>query len=307
MQRRISRRTLLGAAGGLAVGVPAIAALIAACGDGGSGAGDAPDTASTTSEPDSPVRGGTLKVALTGDPPNLDLSQTTDSIVVLVTAHIYETLFTWDSEYRPVPLLAAGLQVSEGGLLQTLTLRQGVPFHNGEEMTAADVIASINRWGALSGLGEGLLEATDEIVEVDPHTIEFRMNAPFGTFAMALARQLQGCAIYPKSVLDRSDESSLAEYIGTGPYRFVEWQPDRRIRLERFGDYVSPTGDTNGYAGAKAQYFDAIDFIPVRNEATRIAGIQAGDYHYLETASPDQYESLQGNDAVAVDILPADA
>jgi peptide/nickel transport system substrate-binding protein len=254
-----------------------------------------------------PIRGGTLRVALTGDPPNLDLNQTTDSIVMLVTSHVYETLFTWDANYRPVPLLAAGHDVSNDGLLHTLRLREGVPFHNGETMSAADVIASIERWGLLSGLGEGLLEATDSIVEIDAQTIEFRLRQPYGTFEMALARQLQGCAIYPKSVLDRSDETSLAEHIGTGPYRFIEWQPDVRVRVERFDSYVSPEGEPNGYAGRKAQWLDAIEFIPVRNEASRIAGIQAGDYHYLETASPDQRAALQSNAAVAVDVLPADS
>ncbi|HYI14585.1 MAG TPA: ABC transporter substrate-binding protein [Thermomicrobiales bacterium] len=303
--RRLSRRRLLRAAAGIGLAIPT-AGLLAACGD------DDDSDSGTTVEPTAtlaeagPERGGTLKVALTGDPPNLDLMQTTDSIVMLVTSHIYETLFTWDADYRPVPLLAASHEVSDDGLLNTLTLRQDVPFHNGETMAAADVIASIERWGVLSGLGESLLEATDDIAEVDPQTIEFTMNQPFGTFAMSLARQLQGCAIYPKSILDQSDESSLAEYVGTGPYRFVEWRPDVRVLVERFADYASPDGEPSGYAGAKAQYLDAIEFIPVRNEASRIAGIQAGDYHYLETASPDQAPTLEGSDSVAIDTLPAD-
>ena len=306
VSRRLSRRALLRAAAGIGLSIPANG-LLAACG------GDNDDRSGSTAKPTDtpsrlePARGGTLKVALTGDPPNLDLMQTTDSIVMLVTSHIYETLFTWDADYRPTPLLATSHEVSEDGLLNTLTLRQDVPFHNGETMAAADVVASIQRWGMLSGLGESLLEATDEIAEVNRHTIEFTMNQPFGTFAMSLARQLQGCAIYPKSILDQSDESSLAEYIGTGPYRFVEWQPDVRVRVERFDDYVSPDGEPSGYSGSKAQYLDAIEFIPVRNEASRIAGIQAGDYHYLETASPDQATTLEGSENVAVDTLPADA
>ena len=70
---------------------------------------------------------------------------------MLVTSHIYETLFTWDGEYRPVPLLAAGHEISDDGLLITLRLREGVPFHNGEAMQASDVVASVNRWSANSG------------------------------------------------------------------------------------------------------------------------------------------------------------
>lgn len=295
----------------MAASLPILTPLLAACGDnednvaGASGAGSAVESPASATA--TPRRGGTLRVALTGDPPSLDIHQTTDSIVVLITSHVYETLFTWDASYRPVPLLAASHEVSEDGLLNRLTLRQGVPFHNGEEMQAADVIASISRWGAISGLGEGLLAATDEIVEVDRHTIEFRMKEPFGTFSMALARQLQGCGIYPKTVLDASSEMDLAEYIGTGPYRFVEWRPGQHIRVERFDDYASPVGDPNGYAGSRSQHLDAIEFIPVRNEASRIAGMQAGDYHYLETASPDQHPVFDRSESVAVDVLPADS
>jgi peptide/nickel transport system substrate-binding protein len=286
------------------------AGLLSACGgddDDDEPSGAAPHPTTTTAVDSNPARGGTLKVALTGDPPNLDLTQTTDAIVMLVTSHFYETLFTWDADYRAVPLLAASHEVSEDGLVNTVKLRDDVLFHNGETMQAADVIASINRWSKLSGLGESLLEATDDIVEVDSSTVEFWMNQPFGTFAMSLARQLQGCAIYPRSVLDQSDESRLAEYIGTGPYRFVEWEPDVRVRVERFDDYAQADGDPSGYAGAKAQHLDAIEFIPVRNEASRIAGIRAGDYHFLETASPDQSGTLAGSANVAVDTLPADA
>jgi peptide/nickel transport system substrate-binding protein len=246
-------------------------------------------------------------VALTGDPPNLDVHQTTDSIVVLVASHVYETLFTWDADYRAVPLLAATHEASDDGLLNRVTLRQGVTFHNGETMQAADVIASVERWGKISGLGEGLLEAAEEIVEVDLHTIEFRMNAPFGTFAMALSRQLQGCAIYPKLVLDASTDTSLAEYVGTGPYRLVEWKPDQHVLMERYDDYVSPEGESDGYAGRKEQHLDAIEFVPVPNEASRMAGLRAGDYAFVETVSPDQIPALKGSDQLVVETLPADS
>lgn len=254
-----------------------------------------------------PLRGGTLRVALTGDPPNLDLHQTADTIVLLVASHMYETLFTWDSRYRPVPQLAEGYEISDDGLLIQLQLRRGVPFHNGEELQSADVIASIERWGRIVGLGEALLEATEGIVSVDPHTVEFRMKRPFGVFAVALARGLQGCAIYPKSVLDRSDDVGLAEYVGTGPYRFTEWQPDRFVRLERFAEYASPSGDEDGYAGAKPLYLDGIEFVPVRDEAARVAGLQAGTFHYLETVSPDHELTFRDDPAVVSEVPAADS
>lgn len=307
LTRKLGRRELLKVAGGLGLSVPAVSALFGACGGGSGSSGPEPSPEAASEESQTPRRGGTLHIALTGDPPNLDTHQTTDAIVVLVTSHMYETLFTWDEQYNPIPLLADSHEISEDGTLITLHLRQGVPFHNGEEMQAADVIASIERWGRVVGLGGSFLEVTDEIVEVDPYTIEFRMSQPFGTFTVALARALQGCVIYPKSVLDRSEDTGLAEYVGTGPYRFVDWQPDRFIRLERFDDYAALPGERRGYGGNKAQYFAEIEFSPVRNEASRIAGLQAGDYHYLETVSSDHYTTLEQDPAVAVDLLEPDS
>lgn len=295
-----TRRRFLTTVGALAGG-----AILAACGgNDSSGGGDSQEDPTPTVDP---RRGGQIRVALTGDPPNLDIHQTTDSIVVLVASHMYETLFTWDADYRPVPLLAASHEESEDGLLHTLKLRADVPFHNGETLKAEDVVASIERWSGISGLGEGLMEAVDKIEIVDDLTLEFHMSQPFGTFRMALARQLQGCAIYPKSVLDASDSTSLSEYVGTGPYKFVEWLPDQHILMERFDDYASPGGEVDGYAGPKAQYADRLEFIPVRTEASRVAGLQAGDYHYVETLSPDQVPVLETTEGVAIDVLPSDS
>jgi peptide/nickel transport system substrate-binding protein len=251
--------------------------------------------------------GGVLRVALSGEPPTLDMHQTPDAIVLLVASHIQETLFTWDAGYRPVPHLAESYEVSEDGLLIRLQLRRHVPFHTGEELTAGDVVASIERWGRLVGLGQALLAATERMVVVAPDVVEFRLRRPFGAFPIALARGVQGCAISPKSVLDRSDDVRLAEYVGTGPYRFGEWRADHFVRLERFADYAPPTGDHSGYAGAKPVYLDGIQFMPVWNEATRVTGMQSGAYHYLEAISPDHYPAFRDDPALATEIPAADS
>lgn len=323
-----NRRDFIKRSAALALSLPAMSALIAACGDASdnpepttSRPAAQPDQTTTepdeteaeepqsepTSIPDAPRRGGRLRVALTGDPPNLDIIQTSDSVVVLVGSHIYETLFTWDAEYRPVPLLAEALEVSDDGLVNTITLRPGVSFHNGETLSAGDVTASIERWGAVSSLGGDLMNVLDEIIEVDPLTIELHMSQPFGTLAMTLCRQLRGCAMYPASVLAKSTESDLAEVIGTGPYRFVEWNPDQYILLERFDDYAQPVGNPDGYAGQKLQHLDEIEFVPVPAEASRVAGLLAGDYHYVETLSPDHLPAMETAGNVTTETLPADA
>ena len=226
--------------------------------------------------------------------------------MLLICAHAYETLFTWDAEYRPAPLLAASHEVLDDGLRHRVSLRDDVTFHNGELMTAADVRASIDRWSQISGLGQDLMDSVDEVIEVDELTLDFALSARYGAFRTVLSRQLQGCTIYPKSVIDRSTRTKLAEYVGTGPYKIVEWLPDRHVQLERFAGYRSTEDQQDGYAGAKAAHLDEIDFLSVRSEASRVAGMQAGDYHYVESVSSDQAPVLRGAGGLNVDTIPAD-
>jgi peptide/nickel transport system substrate-binding protein len=247
--------------------------------------------------------GGTLEVALIGEPPTLDIHQTTATIVALIAWHIYEPLFTWDEDYQVTPELAEDLEVSDDGLTNTLRIREGVTFHNGDDLTADDVIASIERWAGISGLGESLMNNVEEVEIVDDHTIDFHMVEPYGAFAVALARQNQGCGIYPASIVEESGDDGLSEHIGTGPYQLEAREADQYVHLVRFEDYVTREEETSGYAGQKNQYIDEIYMRPVPDEAGRIAGLQAGDFHYLESIIPDHFESLEGDENVTVEIM----
>lgn len=342
VHRRLTRRSLLQRAAILGVSAPVIAGLLAACG-GDDGDGEAEDDSveggeatspsgagAATSETESPEatdeagadetsepsgsgepagegqRGGRLRVATTGQPAGLDMHIRGQRTITLIGWHMYEALFTFDGDYETVPMLAEGFEASEDGLTVTVTLRQGVPFHNGDEMTAADVVASFQRWAPISALGLAIEPALDEVVEVDPQTVEFRLTSPLTALPGMLARQSQGLSIHPASVIEAAGDEPLTpdQYIGTGPYRLVDFQPDRFTLLERFEEYVGVDSPPSGYAGSKAAYLDEIEFIPVPDEAARVAGLQAGDYHYLEEIIPDQIEAIGDDENVVIEILP---
>jgi hypothetical protein len=92
--------------------------------------------------------------------------------------------------------------------------------------------------------------------------------------------------------------------IGTGPYKLNEWTRDAVMRFERFADCQSAPGDTTvGYGGKKFAYLDAIEFIPVPDEAAPVAGLQAGDYHISLNVVNDQYEVLKDYQGVIAEIL----
>src|SRR5699024_2071765 len=116
------------------------------------------------------AEGGEIKVAYSAQPPVLDPQVGTAIITAEIMGHVFEPLLTTDSDYNIKPSLAESWEQSEDGLTVTFNLREGVLFHNGEEMKADDVVASMNRWKDGAG-GRGQFD--DAVFEeVDDYTVE---------------------------------------------------------------------------------------------------------------------------------------
>ena len=243
-----------------------------------------------------PRAGGVLKVAMIGEPPSLDLHWTTAVITQQITWHVYETLYTYDKGFKPIPMLAQGHTVSDGGRRYTIALRRGVKFHNGKEMTSADVVASLNRWGKISTPGKPLWKDVEAVEAKDPFTVVIHLKEPSGSLLFGLGRPNAGAAIYPKEVVEAAGDGQIKEYIGTGPYRFVEHKPDRHIKLARFKDYSARADAPDGYGGKRTAYVDEILFLPVPDVAVRLAGVETGEYHFAQQIKPDQYDRIKGID-----------
>jgi peptide/nickel transport system substrate-binding protein len=308
LRRRMSRRTVVRAGAAGAAGLAAVRTLNPV---GAVTRGDVlrPPMLSHVQESTPAaegIYGGRLRVATTGQPATLDGHFVAQRTIGLIDWNMFEALFTFDAEYNTVPMLAEGIEISDDGLVNKITLRQGVPFHNGEEMRAADVVASFNRWAPVASLGLAISQFLDEVVEVDPYAVEFRLTSPLVALPSLLARQQSGLSIHPKAIMEAaaSEPMTPEQYIGTAPYKFVEFQPDRFTLLDRFDDYVGVDSEPSGYAGRKAAYLDEIEFIPVPEEAARVAGLQAGEYNYLEEIIPDQISVLQDSPGVTIEILP---
>src|SRR5690606_10225213 len=128
----------------------------------------------------SPVQGGSLRVAITGDPPTLDPHTSTAVIVLEITSHVAEGLYARDGEGAVRPMLAEALpEVSDDGLTYTIRLRQGVTFHDGQVLDADDVVASLERWRRI-GSGKNTLGKAESIVAVDASTVRIQLTEPVG-------------------------------------------------------------------------------------------------------------------------------
>ena len=267
------------------------AALLAAVSIGALAAGDA--------------GAATLRYATIGEPPSLDVQMGTATLATTIGQNMFETLYAFDSSGAPQPFLAESETVSEDGKTIVITLRQGVPFHNGKEMTAEDVAASLNRWIEYGARGKAL--NAESIEATGDYEVTINLAGVNGAWQSLLAFPNGGPVIYPAEIVTEAGGEPIKpdNYIGTGPYKFVEWRANRHVELTKFEDYASRSEPTDGSAGAREAIIDTLQFIPVGDVSTRVSGVQAGDYDYAEYISGDLYGILKDDPAIAPRISSA--
>ena len=117
--------------------------------------------------------------------------------------------------------MVEGHQVDEDGLIWTLTLRDGLRFHDKEPVLARDVVASIRRFAARISFTNALMTMTEELSAPDDRTVRFRLKRPFPHLPEALAGPGANVpAIMPERLAATSPFTPVAEIVGSGPYRF---------------------------------------------------------------------------------------
>jgi peptide/nickel transport system substrate-binding protein len=251
----------------------------------------------------SPRKGGVLRVGMIGEPPTLDVHTTTAVITREIAINMLEGLYALDAKYQPVPLLAEGHEVLDGGKRYAIRLRKDVKFHSGKPLTSADVVASLKRWGAMASTGKATFKVVEAVEAKGPNAIEIRLKEPSGSLLTVLAQVDNAALIYSKDALDAAGEGPLKEFAGTGPYRFVEHKPDRHIKLARFDGYAARAEPPSGLAGRRTAYVDEILFMPVPDYATRQAGMVTGEYDYIQQVKPDQYDRVKSSPGVETVVV----
>ena len=234
-----------------------LTAALSAC-SGGKEAEETPqnETASPAASAQ-PVMGGDLTV---GIPQDLDDSLDPHKMVSAGTRevlfNVYEGLIKPDTQGNLTPAVASAYTVSDTGDTFTFTLRDNVKFHNGQTVTAKDVVYSLKRAAGLD-TGEALIngfEAVKSVEATDDKTIVVSLKAPDVEFLAMLT-----AAIIP----DGSD--SLQEMVGTGPFKFVSRSPQENIVLEKFSDYW----------GTPA-YVDKVTYKVITNAETLVMSLRSG-------------------------------
>ncbi|TQR21432.1 ABC transporter substrate-binding protein [Psychrobacillus vulpis] len=238
-----------------------------------------------------------LQIAYNAQPPTLDPLITTAVATRDVMRNVYESLLTLNKNFEITPLLAESYEQSEDGKTITFKLRKDIKFHNGDVMTADDVVASMTRWAETTSLGKtSFADAT--FSKVDEETVILEMKEPQFTVLHMLADPGQAAVIAPKSTIESATAEGLTEFIGTGPYKLVEWKADQYVHLAKFDDYQAIDEPASGLGGKKEAFIDDIYFQFVTDASTRLAGIQSGEYDIANAISFDNAEQLASNSDV---------
>lgn len=205
-----------------------VGAVLPGCGDGSKDPGGQGNNGKTGE----PVKGGEITVGIAQDlDDSLDPHQTVAAGTREVLFNIFEGLVKPNSDGEMIPAVAEKYTLSEDGTTYTFTLRDGVKFHNGQTVTAEDVVYSINRCAAVpEGQEKPLVAAFSAVKSVEALDEK--------TVAVTIAqRDLEFISYMTAAIIPADYENQDTAPVGTGPFRFVSRTPQQDFVMERFEDY----------------------------------------------------------------------
>ena len=261
------RRTTLAAASLLTVGVLALS---------GCSGGGAEPTPTAVGEPD-PAASVAIRLVL--EPGNLDIRQTAGSALdQILVDNVYQGLVARTPEQDIVPALASDWTVSPDGLTYTFTLREGVTFHDGQPLTADDVVWSLTTRRDTAEWRDSARLANVETITADGQDVTLALRAPDSS----LLWNLTGRAGIVLKKDDTVDYQTAAN--GTGPFVLDDWRQGDSITLVRNESYW---GDASGAAEV------VFDYIP-DNQAALNAAL-AGEVDVLTGFDANLKEQIEAN------------
>jgi peptide/nickel transport system substrate-binding protein len=252
---------------------------------------------------ETPKPGGTLTYMIAADaPPSFDGHREQTFAMIHPVAPFYSLLVRVNPENPASNEFVCDLctempKPTDGGKTYTFTIRDGVKFHDGSPLTAADVAASWNRIifppeGVTSARSANYKPLVDKVENPDPKTVVFRLKFATSAFIPAIADPFN--FIYKKEILDKDPHWYEKNIMGSGPFKFVSYDAGSSIKGERFAEYHHHKG---------LPYLDAIEGIFAPKEATRIAAMRADkaavDFRGLPPSARDELKQSLG-DQIAV-------
>jgi peptide/nickel transport system substrate-binding protein len=240
----------------------------------------APTTAPATSA--GGAASGTLRVA------SADFGQESVDPINIATTWgwaMYDTLVTYDAKGNVVGNVAEKYDLSSDGLTWTFNIRKGIKFHNGDPLTAADVVFSLQRFGSKESTNPWspyILKNNESITAPDDYTVVYKAQKPEWPLKIPFGQT----HILPKNYFDKVGQDGFRQApIGSGAYKFSKWVPKTSFEYDANPDY---------WGAAKPQWAHIIETL-VPEEATRVAQLQRGEVDMIGNLSFDRLTALKNS------------
>jgi peptide/nickel transport system substrate-binding protein len=218
---------------------------------------------------------------------------------------VYDTLLATDSNFKIQPQMA-NWKVSDDKLTYTLTLRDGLKWHDGGPVTAEDCVASLKRWGKNDSMGQKLMDFTASIEAPDAKTIVLKLKEPYGLVLESIGKPSSYVPfMMPKRLAETPNDQQIKEQIGSGPFKFVqaEFQPGVKAVYEKNKDYVPRREPPSWTAGGKVVKVDRVEWITMPDPQTAVNALQSGDIDFMEVPPWDLLPMLAANRDLKVESL----
>ncbi len=232
---------------------------------------------------------------------------------VITTAHItrdhaymiYDVLVAVDENFTPQPQMA-DWTISDDNLIYTFTLRDGLKFHDGAPVTAADAVASLKRWGQKDSGGQLIFDVTESLEAKDDKTLVWTLKEPFPPLLDTIAKQsaLPPFIMPERVAANTPADTAITEYVGSGPFVFVEdeYQPGVSVTYKKFEDYVPRDDAPSWMAGGKVVKVDEVKWVTMPDAQTAINAIMSGEIDYVEQVPVDLLPILETSEDVTVEV-----
>jgi peptide/nickel transport system substrate-binding protein len=232
----------------------------------------------------------TLRAVMHSDLKILDPIWTTAYIVRNHGYLIYDTLFAQDEKGEVKPQMVDKYEVSADKLTHTMTLRDGLLWHDGQPVKAEDCVASIKRWGAKDASGQKLMSFVASIDVVNDKTFTIKLKEATGLVLIGLGKPSSNVPfMMPKRVAETDPNTQISDFTGSGPFVFKrdEWKPGDKTVYVKFDKYKPRAEPASGLAGGKVAKVDRIEWRAISDHQQAINALLAGEIDYVETPKHD--------------------
>lgn len=219
---------------------------------------------------------------------------------------IYDALFALDFKFMPQPQMVRNWGVSDDKKTYTFELRDGLGWHDGTPVTAADCVASIRRWGQVDPGGQLIMARASDISKKDDKTFTIVLKEPLGILIDILAK-LAGPELFimREKDADRPASEQVTSNIGSGPFKFNHAlaKPGVSFTYDRNEKYVARSEAPDGLAGGKIAKVDRVIWENIADQQTAFAALQAGEVDFLAQPPVDLFPVIERDPNLELQIL----